>query len=111
MTFSRQQQAAVIQAFCRSPAVALLGPRQVGKTTWALAVGQAMQSQSASLYLAWNLMLLSRLQPWHVNVGKRLVRSPKLYVCDSGLLQALLGIADEEAVLSHPVVGPAARPG
>ena len=51
------------------------------------------------------LMLLRRLQPWHANLGKRLVRSPKLYVRDSGILHALLGIADRETLLSHPALG------
>ena len=51
------------------------------------------------------LMLLRRLQPWHANAGKRLVRSPKLYVRDSGILHALLGIADKETLLSHPALG------
>lgn len=52
-----------------------------------------------------DLMLLHRLQPWHSNVGKRLVKSPKLYVRDSGLVHALLGISTLEALLSHPVLG------
>ena len=55
--------------------------------------------------LLQQLMLLRRLQPWHAHAGKRLVRSPKLYVRDSGILHALLGIADKEALLSHPVLG------
>lgn len=52
-----------------------------------------------------DLMLLRRLQPWHSNVGKRLVKSPKLYVRDSGLVHALLGVTSHEALLSHPVLG------
>lgn len=52
-----------------------------------------------------DLMLLRRLQPWHSNVGKRLVKAPKLYVRDSGLVHALLGISSHDALLSHPVVG------
>lgn len=52
-----------------------------------------------------DLMLLRRLQPWHSNAGKRLVKSPKLYVRDSGLVHALLGIASLEVLLSHPVLG------
>jgi predicted AAA+ superfamily ATPase len=47
-----------------------------------------------------------RLPPLHANVGKRLVRSPKVYVRDSGLVHALLGLADKEAILGHPVAGP-----
>ncbi len=52
-----------------------------------------------------DLMLVRRLQPWHSNVGKRLVKSPKLYIRDSGLVHALLGITTQDDLLSHPVVG------
>lgn len=52
-----------------------------------------------------DLLLVRRLSPRLVNVGKRLVRSPKVYVRDSGLVHALLGLADKEALLGHPVVG------
>jgi predicted AAA+ superfamily ATPase len=52
-----------------------------------------------------DLMLLRRVQPWHSNTGKRLVKSPKVYVRDSGLVHALLGIGTHDALLSHPVVG------
>ncbi|MGQ0815984.1 MAG: ATP-binding protein [Gemmatimonadota bacterium] len=52
-----------------------------------------------------DLLLVRRLAPYHANVGKRLVKSPKVYVRDSGIVHALLGIADREALLSHPVVG------
>lgn len=52
-----------------------------------------------------DLLLVRRLSPRHANVGKRLVRSPKVYVRDSGLVHALLGIKDKEALLGHPVVG------
>ena len=52
-----------------------------------------------------DLLLVRRLPAWHANVGKRLVRSPRVYVRDSGLLHALLGIADVHALMGHPVVG------
>jgi uncharacterized protein len=58
------------------------------------------------LDLMVDLLLVRRLRPRLPNVGKRLVRSPKVYVRDSGLLHALLGLADKEAVLGHPVAGP-----
>ena len=45
------------------------------------------------------------LPPWFENVGKRQVRAPKVYIEDAGLLHALLGIRDEEGLLSHPKVG------
>jgi predicted AAA+ superfamily ATPase len=58
------------------------------------------------LDLMVDLLLVRRLPPRLANVGKRLVRSPKVYVRDSGLLHALLGLVDKEALLGHPVAGP-----
>ena len=57
------------------------------------------------LDLLVDLLLVRRLPPRLANVGKRLVRSPKVYVRDSGVVHALLGIADKEALLGHPVIG------
>ena len=57
------------------------------------------------LDLLVDLLLVRRLQPWHRNVGKRLVKSPKIYIRDSGLVHALLGLAKKEELLSHPIVG------
>jgi predicted AAA+ superfamily ATPase len=51
------------------------------------------------------LFLVRRLQPWHANLGKRQVKAPKVYVRDSGLLHALLGLAQERDILSHPKAG------
>lgn len=45
------------------------------------------------------------LSPWHQNIGKRLVKSPKVYIRDSGLLHALLSIRDMDQLLSHGKVG------
>jgi uncharacterized protein len=58
------------------------------------------------LDLMVDLLLVRRLPPRLTNTGKRMVRSPKVYVRDSGLLHALLGLADKEALLGHPVAGP-----
>ena len=55
--------------------------------------------------LLTDLLLLRRLPPLRANVGKRLVKSPKMYVRDSGLLHALLNIANLDDLLGHPVVG------
>ncbi len=60
---------------------------------------------AAYLDLLVDLLLVRRLVPWHGNVRKRLVKSPKVYVRDSGLVHALLGIADHEALLAHPAAG------
>jgi predicted AAA+ superfamily ATPase len=49
--------------------------------------------------------MLRQLQPWHANLGKRQVKAPKIYFRDSGLLHALLGIGDFDALLSHPRSG------
>ena len=49
--------------------------------------------------------MVRTLQPWHVNVGKRQVKSPKVYVSDSGLAHALLGIATQEELERHPQLG------
>ncbi len=49
--------------------------------------------------------MLRQLQPWHANLGKRQVKAPKLYFRDSGLLHALLGIGDFDALLGHPRSG------
>jgi predicted AAA+ superfamily ATPase len=63
------------------------------------------KTASAYLDLLVGLLLVRRLSPWLVNVGKRLVRSPKVYVRDTGLLHTLLNIVDRETLLAHPVVG------
>ena len=55
--------------------------------------------------LLCNLLLVRRLLPWHANQGKRLVKTPKLYVRDSGLVHALLDIPSVDALLSHMVLG------
>jgi uncharacterized protein len=46
--------------------------------------------------------MLRQLPPWFENAGKRIVKSPKVYLRDAGLLHALLGLADCDAVASHP---------
>jgi hypothetical protein len=72
-----------------------------------LAAALAVSGQTVARYidLLCDLMLVRRLPAWHGNVGKRLVRAPKVYVRDSGIVHALLGLADMPAVLAHPVAG------
>ncbi|MBT7408822.1 MAG: ATP-binding protein [Methylococcales bacterium] len=57
------------------------------------------------LDLMVDLLLVRRLPPYHTNVNKRLVKSPKTYLRDSGLLHTLLRLDDSEDVLGHPVTG------
>jgi predicted AAA+ superfamily ATPase len=52
-----------------------------------------------------DLLLVRRLDPWHNNVKKRLIKSPRFYIRDSGILHRLLGIDDYESLLSNPVLG------
>ena len=52
-----------------------------------------------------DLLLVRRLEPWHANVKKRLVKSPHFYIRDSGILHRLLGIGDYSSLLSNPVLG------
>lgn len=68
-------------------------------------LGVDAKTAGGYLDLLVDLMLVRRLLPWHANLGKRLVKSPKVYVRDSGLVHALLNIPDKEALLAHPVVG------
>jgi predicted AAA+ superfamily ATPase len=53
-----------------------------------------------------DLQLVRRLRSWSGNVGKRLVKAPKVYVRDSGVVHALLGLGDAHALAGHPVCGP-----
>jgi uncharacterized protein len=104
--------------------VALFGPRLPAETLerlWTmlahsqggllnaarLASGLAVSAQTVSRYigLLTDLLLVRRLEPLHANLGKRLVKSPKIYVRDSGLVHALLGISDHASLAGHPVVG------
>jgi len=72
-----------------------------------LARGLAVDGKTVLRYvdLMVDLMLVRRLQPYQSNIGKRLVKAPKIFVRDSGLVHALLNIGDEESLLGHPVVG------
>lgn len=72
-----------------------------------LARGLGVDAKTAHAYidLLCDLLLVRRLPPWHANVGKRLVKAPKVYVRDSGLVHALLGVNDLHALLAHPVQG------
>jgi hypothetical protein len=69
-------------------------------------LGIDVKTAAAYLDLLVDLLLVRRLPPWHANLGKRLIKSPKVFVRDTGLVHALLNISDAEALLGHPVIGP-----
>lgn len=71
----------------------------------ARALGIDGKTVASYLDLMVDLLLVRRLEPWHTNAGKRLVKSPRVYVRDSGLLHALLGLGTLDDVLGHPVAG------
>lgn len=104
--------------------VPMFAPRMpaeaIGRLWTMLAHGQATPLKQSSLASALevstpavsryidllvDLLLVRRLRPWSGNVGKRLVRAPKVYIRDSGLVHSLLDLAGWEDILGHPVVG------
>ena len=85
----------------------MLGHRQGGLLNASeLARGLDVSAPAVTRYvdLLSDLMLVRRLPPWFANVGKRLVKAPKVYIRDSGVLHSLLGLGTLDDVLSHPVV-------
>ena len=71
----------------------------------ARALGVDGKTIAKYLDLLVDLLLVRRLQPLHANVRKRLVKAPKVYVRDSGLVHTLLRLDDEHGLLGHPVAG------
>jgi predicted AAA+ superfamily ATPase len=80
-----------------------------GQTWNASEVGRSLQLAHTTvkryLDLLTGALLVRQLPPWFQNVGKRLVKAPKVYLRDTGLLHALLGLTSLEAVESHPLLG------
>ncbi len=72
-------------------------------------LGRAMGATAATvrnyLGILCDAMVVRLLRPWFVNLGKRLVKSPKVYVLDSGLLHTLHGIRTNDQLAGHPLVG------
>jgi hypothetical protein len=68
---------------------------------------EVISAQSVTRYidLLVGLLLVRRLRPFHGNIGKRVVKSPKVYVRDSGIVHALLGVGDYNSLAGHPVIG------
>ena len=71
----------------------------------AKALGISAQSVTRYIDLLSDLLLIRRLPPYHGNIGKRLVKSPKVYIRDSGFVHTLLGVELFEQLMGHPVVG------
>jgi predicted AAA+ superfamily ATPase len=71
----------------------------------ASSLGVSTPAVTRYIDLLVDLLLVRRLRPWSGNVGKRLVRSPKVYIRDSGLTHALLDVETWEDILGHPAAG------
>lgn len=71
----------------------------------ARAFGVAHTTVRRYLDLLSSTFMVRQLPPWHENIGKRQVKSPKIYIRDSGLLHTLLGLTSERQIASHPKVG------
>jgi len=68
-------------------------------------LGESYKTIQRHLELLEGAFMIRVLRPWFENLGKRLVRSPKIYVRDSGLLHSLLGIGTHDALMGHPKIG------
>lgn len=68
-------------------------------------MGMSYHSMNNYLGILTDTFLLRQLQPYHHNIKKRLVKAPKVYIRDSGLLHSLINIPDNETLYSHPILG------
>ena len=73
--------------------------------TLARSLGVSGKTITRYLDLLCDLLLVRKIEPWRANVGKRLVKTPKVYVRDSGIMHALLSLSERESLLGHPIVG------
>ncbi len=75
--------------------------------TSALATSLDLDGKTIKYYIdiLSDLLLVYYLKPWYFNTKKRLIKSPRIYIRDSGLLHGLLGIANYDQLFSHPIVG------
>lgn len=71
----------------------------------ARALGVTEPTVRRYLDLLTDALVLRQLQPWHANLRKRQVKSPKVYIRDSGILHQLLGVESHAALLRHPKLG------
>lgn len=79
---------------------------QLNQARIASSLGVSNPTIDRYIDLLVDLQLIRRLRPWSSNAGKRLVKAPKVYVRDSGILHGLLELKTRNDVLGHPVCGP-----
>jgi predicted AAA+ superfamily ATPase len=101
--FGVQVAAPTLQRFWRM--VANNHSQIINMSQLAASMGVSTTSINRYLDLLEAAKMIMRLQPMHINLNKRLVKSPKTYLRDSGLLHALLGIKTKNDLLGHPILG------
>lgn len=74
-------------------------------TTLSKSLGVSQPTVTNALYYLEEAMLVKTLKPWHSNAGKRLVKTPKIYIRDSGMLHYLLGTGSFNQLMGHPQAG------
>lgn len=85
--------------------LAHLNGQILNMSTLARSLGLSVNTIKTYLYFLENAGIIRLLKPWAENAGKRLVRSPKVYIRDSGLLHYLFGVNSMEELLRHPGCG------
>jgi predicted AAA+ superfamily ATPase len=78
----------------------------LNSTRLASSLGITSPTVNHYIDLLVDLLLVRRLEPYYLNIGKRLAKSPKTYIRDSGILHCLLNIQTYDDLLGHPIIGP-----
>lgn len=78
---------------------------ELNKSSLAVEVGVTVPTVESWLSVLEALFVIYLLPPWYANIGKRLVKSPKLYFCDTGIACNLLGINTASQLEGHPMRG------
>lgn len=74
-------------------------------STLSKSLGVSQPTVTNAIYYLEEAMLVKTLKPWHSNTGKRLVKTPKIYIRDSGMLHYLLGTGNFNQLMGHPQAG------
>lgn len=78
---------------------------ELNKSSLSIEVGVSVPTIERWLSVLEASYVIYLLRPWHANIGKRLVKTPKLYFYDTGLASVLLGIYSEQQLMGHPLRG------
>ncbi|MAG13166.1 MAG: hypothetical protein CMN78_01070 [Spirochaetales bacterium] len=116
MYVPRFDEAAAIDLLDQYPVVAIVGPRQCGKSTLAKHIlsnwhklGESLGVTGSTLRSYTEILektfMVRILRPYRANVKKRLVKSPKIFIRDTGILHSLLEIDSFNTLMGHPVFG------